>query len=67
MSYRQGAKFSLWGGDIYGKNKEVITQKRLIQEWYSAGWEKPSLVTFKITQEKAGTRLELTHEDVPPR
>jgi activator of HSP90 ATPase len=38
-----------------------------VQEWYSNNrqWEKPSLVTFTLNQEKDKVRIELLHIDVP--
>ncbi|MDP2720701.1 MAG: SRPBCC domain-containing protein [bacterium] len=62
-----GTQFSLWGGDIYGKNIEVEAPTKLKQEWYGGKWPKPSLVTFTLTREKARTRLDLIHEDVPDK
>jgi len=69
MNDKVGEKFSLWDGSIWGKNTEVIPEKKLVQEWYSDSdnrqWEKPSLVTFTLHQEKDTVRIELLHIDVP--
>jgi activator of HSP90 ATPase len=67
MDDKVGTKFSLWGGEIYGKNKEVIKNKKLVQEWWdnASKWEKPSEVTFEIYEEKDGVRLEFIQENVP--
>ncbi len=65
MSGKVGAKFSFWGGDIWGKNTEVVKNKKLVQEWYGGEWPKPSIATFTLSKEKAGTRLDLLHTDVP--
>jgi activator of HSP90 ATPase len=67
MDDQPGTKFSLWGGEIYGKNKEVVRNKKLVQEWWdnASKWEKPSLATFELHDEKDGVRLELVHENVP--
>ena len=71
MSDRVGAKFSLWDGSIWGKNIEVISQKKLVQEWYSENegekWEKPSIATFVLTQEKDDVRIDFVHENVPEK
>lgn len=61
-----GFKFSLWGGDIHGKNIKVVKNKTLVQEWFSGEWDKPSIATFNL--ESVGekkTKLELFHVDVP--
>lgn len=69
MSSKVNAKFSLWGGSIWGKNIEVIENKKLAQEWFSesdkAEWTEPSIATFTLTPKKGSTRLELKHEHVP--
>ena len=65
MSARKGAKFSLWGGDIFGKNVEVVKEKKLVQEWSAKAWEKPSKATFVFKLEKLGTKIELTQTGVP--
>ena len=46
MSSKNGFSFSLWGGDIWGKNIKVTPKKELIQEWFAGKWPKPSIVTF---------------------
>ena len=35
MNNKKGTKFSLWGGSIWGTNTEVVSEKKLIQDWYS--------------------------------
>ncbi len=74
MSEKAGAPFSLWGGDIHGKNLVVDAEKQLVQEWYSGDWPKPSKATFTLKEEKgaheghaskAKTRIDLLHENVP--
>lgn len=65
MDSKVDFEFSLWGGDIYGKNIEVIAQKKLVQEWFGGDWPKPSIVTFDLKSEENGTILELEQIDVP--
>lgn len=68
MDDKVGTKFSLWGGDIWGKNIEVIPEKKLVQEWYSKEnekWEKPSIVTITLIKEEKGIRLFLHQTDLP--
>jgi uncharacterized protein YndB with AHSA1/START domain len=62
-----GNKFSLWGGEIFGENKEVVPNKKLVQDWWDGGskWDKPSKATFILQEETAGVKLELIHENVP--
>jgi uncharacterized protein YndB with AHSA1/START domain len=65
MTDSEGAMFSLWGGDIHGKNLEVKTNKLLRQEWISGNWKTPSIVTFTLTEKDTNVRVELLHERVP--
>ena len=65
MSDKVGSQFSLWGGDIYGKNIEVIANKKLIQEWFGGKWDKPSIATFALSSKNDQTTIEFTHVDVP--
>jgi uncharacterized protein YndB with AHSA1/START domain len=66
MSARPGSTFSLWGGDIHGKNITVDPPTKLIQEWYGGDWDKPSIATFRLVSLNATTtKLTLLHVDVP--
>ncbi len=65
MDDNVGTKFSLWGGDIHGKNIDVVKRKRLVQEWYTGKWDKPSHVHIALNSENGITYVDLLHEDVP--
>ncbi len=65
MNDQEGFEFEFWGGDIYGKNKEVIKNKKLVQEWFSGKWEKPSIVTFLLESLEDNIKVELIHTDIP--
>ncbi len=65
MNPQEAFEFSLWGGDIHGKNTKIIERKQLIQEWYEKGWEKPSRVTFNLSSKDNKTEIELIHEQIP--
>jgi activator of HSP90 ATPase len=65
MDDKEGTKFSLWGGDIYGTNIEVEVFKKLVQEWYGGKWKEPSIATFKLDKQGHSTELELVQENVP--
>lgn len=65
MNEQVGTEFSLWGGDIHGKNIKVVKGKQLVQEWFSGKWEKASKVTFTLVEKDSKTELNLLHEDVP--
>ena len=63
----EGTEFSLWGGDIHGKNLDVTENKKLVQEWFGGHWDKPSKVTFTLTEKETKTEVRLNHSDVPDR
>lgn len=66
MSDVVGSEFSIWGGDIFGKNVEIVENQLLKQEWYgSKDWNKPSIVTFDLRSKEDSTILKLTHTDFP--
>lgn len=65
MNAEIGTEFSLWNGDIHGKNVEIVSEKKLVQEWFAWDWAKPSIVTFVLKSECNKTVLELEHVNVP--
>ena len=67
MSAEVGAKWSLWGGQMFGTNLEVVKNKKLVQEWCYDQWEHPSRVTITIKSKGKKTIVELLHEDVPEK
>ncbi len=68
ISGKVGGKFSVWGGDLYGKNIEIIPDRKIVQSWRVREWEPEgyfSKVTFLIEEIKNGTRLTIIHEGIP--
>jgi len=65
MNAKEGAAFSLWGGDIHGKNIEVIPKKKLVQAWYGGDWPKPSKLSILLREKKGVTEIKITHAGVP--
>ena len=65
MMAEELSEFELWGGDIHGKNTEVVENKKLVQDWYSGDWPNPSRVAFVLTPKDGGTLVSLVHENVP--
>ncbi len=47
------------GGDISGRNVELVPDKRVVQAWRSNAWPEGvySIVRFELTPEGRGTRL----------
>jgi uncharacterized protein YndB with AHSA1/START domain len=67
MGPEVGDNFTLWGGQMFGKNLEVVKNKKLVQEWSYDQWEAPSKVTFTLKPKGKKTIVELLHEDVPEK
>jgi uncharacterized protein YndB with AHSA1/START domain len=67
MTADVGGKFSLWGGQMFGTNLEVVKNKKLVQEWCYDQWKEPSKVTFTIKAKGKKTIVDLLHEDVPEK
>lgn len=65
MEAKVGAEFELWGGDIWGKNLEVVRNKRLKQEWYAGEWDQPSIVTYELSSKGNQTIVQLNHDQIP--
>jgi len=67
MTKEVGAEFSLWDGDIIGKNIELIENEKLVQEWYFDEDEErdASIVTIKIWKKNSSCSVELMHTNIP--
>ena len=65
MKEEVDTEFSLWDGDISGKNLEFVTNEKIVQQWYFGDQEEESIVTIKLKQDKHFTNIELTHTNIP--
>lgn len=60
-----GTEFSLWDGDIVGKNIAFEKNKKIVQQWYFGDNEAASIVTIKLHEDKKGTSLEFKQTNIP--
>ncbi|PST82916.1 ATPase [Pedobacter yulinensis] len=60
-----GTDFSLWDGDIVGKNITFEPYKKIVQEWYFGEENEPSVVTIKLHPDKKGTSMEWFQTNIP--
>lgn len=67
MTAEVGGDFMLWGGQMFGKNLEVLKNKKLVQEWCYDQWDAPSRVTITIRPKGKKTIVGLLHEEVPEK
>lgn len=65
MSTEPGSEFSIFGGDIVGKNLEFEENKKIVQEWYFGDQAEASIVTFLLHPKKKYTSVELRHSNIP--
>ena len=61
----EGEEFTMFDGDITGRIISVIPNQQLIQEWYFGERQEESLVTIELKAVEGGTRIELSHINVP--
>jgi activator of HSP90 ATPase len=66
MSSEPGSEFSLWEGDITGRNIEFIQDKKVVQEWYF-GDDHPekSIVTIVISPAGENSEVTVEHTNIP--
>ena len=65
MSEVPGSEFSLWEGDITGKNIEFIKDKKVVQEWYFGEQAEKSIVTITISPDRENSQVTVEHTNVP--
>jgi activator of HSP90 ATPase len=65
MSTEPGSEFSMFEGDIIGKNLEFKENEQIKQQWYFEGEDKESIVTINLIPDRNNTIIEVLHENVP--
>ena len=69
ISREVGGIFSIYEGDINGKNIELIQDKKIVQEWRteSENWPKGyySTITLILEPLDDGTLIKFTHFNIP--
>lgn len=65
MEAKEGVEFSIFDGDIAGRNIKVIENQQLIQEWYFGDNQEESIVTIDLKPRQPGTKVTLEHTNVP--
>ncbi|SKC82322.1 SRPBCC domain-containing protein [Ohtaekwangia koreensis] len=65
MSTEPGSEFSLWDGNIVGKNISFEHEKKIVQQWYFGDQVEESIVTIKLHPATEGTSVELRHTNIP--
>ena len=65
MSTEPGSDFSLWEGDITGRNIEFVQDKKVVQEWYFGDQTEKSIVTIIITADRENSAVTVEHTNIP--
>jgi activator of HSP90 ATPase len=65
MSTEPGTEFSLWDGDITGKNLEFVKDKKVVQEWYFGDQEEKSIVTITIAPDRENSLVTVEQTNIP--
>ncbi len=68
MTAEAGSEFSLWDGDICGKNLSFTTNKSMVQEWYFGETEEKSIVEILLKVDTVSvnrTKIKLKHTNIP--
>ncbi len=65
MSEEPGTEFSLWEGDITGKNLEFVRDKKVVQEWYFGDQPEKSVVTITISSDRENSQVTVEHTNIP--
>jgi activator of HSP90 ATPase len=65
MSTEQDSEFSLWEGDITGKNIEFVQDRKVVQEWYFGDQQEKSIVTISISPDRENSVVTVEHTNIP--
>jgi activator of HSP90 ATPase len=67
ISRKVGGEFSVYDGEIQGKNVELVPGQRIVQTWPYSDWPAGhySRCTFSLKVVPDGTRLTFTQSGVP--
>ncbi|HZY25150.1 MAG TPA: SRPBCC domain-containing protein [Bacteroidales bacterium] len=65
MNTEPESEFSLWEGDITGKNLEFIQDKKIVQEWYFGDQPEKSIVTITISPDRENSVVTVEQSNIP--
>lgn len=65
MQAKEGTEFSIFEGEITGRNLTIVEHKQIVQEWYFGDREELSIVTIEIKPCQNGSMVHLLHTNVP--
>lgn len=65
MDDQVGTEFSLYEGNISGKNLEIVPEKKIVQQWYFGDQTEESIVTIILHKDKNNTSVEVRQTNIP--
>ena len=65
MVAEPGEEFSMWEGDITGRIIELVTDKKVVQEWYFGETDVESVVTINISPLGGASVVVVEHTNIP--
>ncbi len=65
MTAEPESEFSLWEGDITGKNLEFVQDKKVVQEWYFGDQQEKSIVTITISPDRENSLVTVEQSNIP--
>ena len=65
MTTETESEFSLWEGDITGKNLEFVQDKKVVQEWYFGVQPEKSIVTITISPDREYSVVTVEQSNIP--
>ena len=65
MRTEPNSEFSLWEGDITGKNIGFVQDKQIVQEWYFGNQVEKSIVTITISPDRENSQVTVEHTNIP--
>ena len=65
MKEEVGSEFTLFDGDISGRNLAFEKNHKIVQEWYFGDQEAQSIVTITLRPDRHFTKIELHHTNIP--
>ncbi len=65
MEEQEGMEFSMWDGDIVGKNIHFEPNRKVVQQWYFGDEYPSSTVTILLFKHNRGTKARVIHENIP--
>lgn len=64
---KAGGAFSMFAGQIIGRNIELVSNQRIVQAWRPSHWDPGiySIVEFELKPQSSGTLVALDHKGFP--